>query len=378
MFRELCGDAALKNVVLVTNMWGGVPPDIGESRERELSRNFFKPALDLGAKMVRHHNTIQSAQDIIRKITAYRPIVLQIQRELVDEKKGITNTAAGEAVKRELNEQMKQHEDECKRLWEDMVQVTKEKDEETRMELDEERRRLQERMAEITKDEEGMALGYTEEKKRVEARVTKMEQEAKNEREQAEPRLANLDRRLQDATNTLTAGGARLEQEVEKERGRTEVEYKRQLADLERHLREMANAAAADRAKWERHHTKLEEKVEVMRQTLQQRTRELQGQIEEIKKNSEGLQARIKEVERGAKEEREQAEAKHQLQLVDLTRRLQDETDASAAHRARLEQEMKKLQDRVLPTTVTMPPCPAPCVRPFSARPFTIADVPKL
>jgi len=46
MFRELCGDSTLKNVILVTNMWGDVSGSVGEARERELAREFFKPVLE--------------------------------------------------------------------------------------------------------------------------------------------------------------------------------------------------------------------------------------------------------------------------------------------------------------------------------------------
>ena len=42
MFRELCGDSSLKNVILVTNMWGEVSEAVGETREQELTTNFFK------------------------------------------------------------------------------------------------------------------------------------------------------------------------------------------------------------------------------------------------------------------------------------------------------------------------------------------------
>ena len=76
MVRELCGDAALKNVVLVTNMWSEVSPDVGQNRENQLSAKFFKPVLDLGAQMVRHHHTVQSAHDIIRRMVANDPVVL--------------------------------------------------------------------------------------------------------------------------------------------------------------------------------------------------------------------------------------------------------------------------------------------------------------
>ena len=225
MFRELCGDTTLRNVVLVTNMWGEVSRDVGESRESELSSNFFKPVLDKGAQMVRHHNTAQSAHNIIRKIMMNRPVVLQIQRELVDEHKDIVDTAAGEAVNRELNEQMRRHQAELKAVQEDMMQALKEKDEETRQELEEETKKLQEQMEKIKKDSEGMASNYSAEKERMEAKMKEMEQEAR------------------------------------KERQRAEAEYNRQMADLNRRLQEAANASAADREKWQQEIQRLQDRL---------------------------------------------------------------------------------------------------------------------
>ena len=186
MFRKLCGDVAMRNVVLVTNMWGEVPSDIGEGREQELSSKFFRPALDKGARMVRHHNTVQSAHAIIQRIVQNRPAALQIQRELVDEKKDIINTAAGEAINRELNEQMRRHQAELKEVQEEMAQALRAKDEETRRELAEARKKLRERMEETAKDSEGMTSGYAAEKERVEAVVEEMELQAKRERERVE------------------------------------------------------------------------------------------------------------------------------------------------------------------------------------------------
>ena len=95
MPRELCGDHALKNVILVTNMWGDVSPDVGEAREQELVRPLFKSALDEGARLARHYNTSKSAHDIIRCVMKNQPIPLQIQCELVDEHKDLPDTAGG-------------------------------------------------------------------------------------------------------------------------------------------------------------------------------------------------------------------------------------------------------------------------------------------
>jgi hypothetical protein len=64
MFRKLCGDDTLKNVVIVTNTWSEVGQAKGEMREAELKNKFFKPALDKGAQMLRHDNTVQSAHNI--------------------------------------------------------------------------------------------------------------------------------------------------------------------------------------------------------------------------------------------------------------------------------------------------------------------------
>jgi len=219
MFRELCGDTTLKNVVLVTNMWAEVSDDVGESREDELSTNFFAPVLDKGAQMVRHHNTAQSAHDIIRMIMKNRPVVLQIQRELVDEHKDIVDTAAGEAVNKELNQQIRRHQAELKAVQEDMLRALEEKDEETRQELEDETRKLQEQMERIKADSEGMASNYSKEKERMEAKIKEMEQEAKRERQRAEAehqrQMTELNHRLQITALESRIDRVRLEGQVQ-------------------------------------------------------------------------------------------------------------------------------------------------------------------
>ena len=214
MFRDLCGEKTLKNVVLVTNKWDMVPPEVSEAHEDELSSSSFKPALEKGARMVRYHNTTQSTHDVLRVIMGKPPVALQMEQELVDEHRDIINKAIGGAINQKLNEQAKQHQDELKRLQEGMVQALKEKDEETRMELEEERERLQELVENAKKASEGMAANYAAEKERVEARAMEVEREAMEERERAKAELAELPRRLQDETSASAAYRARLEGEI--------------------------------------------------------------------------------------------------------------------------------------------------------------------
>ena len=223
MFHELCGYTVLKHVVLVTDGWDEVPLDIGEAREKELSSKFFKPALDNGVRMVRHRNTVQSARNIVWRIVEKRPVVLRIQRELVDEKKDIADTKAGKTVDRQLNKQIRRHRAELKEVRGEKKQALSEKDEETIQELEEERKKLRGRIDKITKDLEGVTENYAAEKERMEVRVKEMEQEANRERADPERkrRLADRIRRLQDEATVNLA--ERLKQEM----GRVEQEMER-------------------------------------------------------------------------------------------------------------------------------------------------------
>ena len=191
MFRKLCGDAALRSVVLVTNMWDEVSPDTGKAREYELYNNFFKLAMLKGARMFQHHNTVDTAHDIVRMIIPNPPVVLQIQRELVVENKDILNTAAGDAINKELNEQIRRHEAELEEVRAEAEQALGEEDEEARQELEEETKRLQELVEGIKRDSEGLAAEYAAEKERMEARVKEMEQEAE-EREMEQARVREM------------------------------------------------------------------------------------------------------------------------------------------------------------------------------------------
>ena len=218
MFRELCGDSSLKNVILVTNMWGEVSKDIGEAREEELTTNFFKSALDKGAQLARHHNTVQSAHDIIRYVMKNKPAPLQIQRELVDEHKDIVDTAAGEAINKELNEKIRSHKAELKAVQEDHMKALKEKDEETRKEMEEEARRLQDQMNKIKMDSEGMTSNYNEEKKRMEEVVRRMEEQARQERERADAaykqQMDGIYKRLEENANATAAEREAMQQRI--------------------------------------------------------------------------------------------------------------------------------------------------------------------
>ena len=205
MFRKLCGDRALRNVVIVTNMWGEVDVQVGEAREAELKGGnvLFKPALEEGARMARHENTVPSAERIIRLTLDRDPLPLRIQRELVDERKNITQTRAGHELNRELHTQISKYKGEIWILMGEMQQAINVRDQETRKERKAEIKRMQceiKRMqCEVEKFEnDAMRLvsDYRREKEELEARLAEAEREAGDIIAQYQEEIDRLDAAL--------------------------------------------------------------------------------------------------------------------------------------------------------------------------------------
>ena len=76
MSQKLCGGSTLENVVIVTNMWEQLDPEVGEAREVQLMKReiLFKPLLDKGARIARNMNTVTSAHNIIRFMLDNHPL----------------------------------------------------------------------------------------------------------------------------------------------------------------------------------------------------------------------------------------------------------------------------------------------------------------
>ena len=223
MFRKLCGDNTLQNVVIVTNMWGEVDPKIGNGREAELMREdiFFKPVLEKGAQMARHDNTVRSAEFIIRRILNNHPLPLRIQEELIDQYVDISDTGAGEELNREINAQIRRHNKEMRSLKEEMEQVMKDKDEETRRELEIETQRMRREIERFRHDSERLESDYRKEKEGLEERMEQMESQV---REEADRIAAQCQREIGEMENAFQANTEASERE--------KAEMRQQISEL--------------------------------------------------------------------------------------------------------------------------------------------------
>ncbi|KAH8092660.1 P-loop containing nucleoside triphosphate hydrolase protein [Cristinia sonorae] len=164
LFRKLCGDDAMRNVVIVTNMWGEVTEDIGASRERELAGNelFFKNALEKGAEMIRHDNTSKSAHRIIKRFLNGAPEVLSIQREVVDERKPVAETAAGKDLHADLEEQITKHRQEIQEVRSELEALMAQKDQAHQEEIEELSVALGDLKSQLTKAQEANRVLHEE------------------------------------------------------------------------------------------------------------------------------------------------------------------------------------------------------------------------
>ncbi|KAG7006421.1 hypothetical protein G7Y79_00014g035960 [Physcia stellaris] len=116
IFKKICGDLALTNVLLVSTRWHEVDEAEGASREQQLREKFWAYMLGHGSTMARFYGNRDSAIGIASQLVSKRSIILELQRELVEEGKTLKQTAAGSFVNDDLTELKAQHEAELKEI----------------------------------------------------------------------------------------------------------------------------------------------------------------------------------------------------------------------------------------------------------------------
>lgn len=116
IFKKVCGDTALKNVLLVTSRWNEVKQSTGADRERQLKDKFWAYMLGRGSNMSRFHGDRDSAISLISQLLCKDEVVLELQKELVDQGKRLDETVAGSYVTDNLDKLKKQYEDELASL----------------------------------------------------------------------------------------------------------------------------------------------------------------------------------------------------------------------------------------------------------------------
>ncbi|KAF7327943.1 hypothetical protein MKEN_00374500 [Mycena kentingensis (nom. inval.)] len=216
MFRELCGEDAFKNVVVITTMWDTIASEVGDKRETQLKtdQKCFKPVLDKGAQLVRHDNTVASAQAILHCVLENTPSVLRIQSEIVDEGKTLGQTAAGVEINRELAKQAKMHKAEMDELRERMEDAIRERNDEARQEVEDATRELHEKMQRVKNDAQTLTAAHQEQMEQMRKQMREAAERAENE---LRIKIQELETSMSNARNVERAN---LERQIDELRRR--------------------------------------------------------------------------------------------------------------------------------------------------------------
>ena len=128
LFRRLCGNDNLENVILTTTKWNTPPKSDELSREHELcsNREFWGLMIKNGSLVRRFENTRESARYLVEEIfhTGKDRFTPQIQQEVKQGKK-LSDTDAGAFINEALNKQAEKHQEEVKALLEEQDRARK-------------------------------------------------------------------------------------------------------------------------------------------------------------------------------------------------------------------------------------------------------------
>jgi hypothetical protein len=140
MFKKLCGDDGLGSVVLATTFWNYFPDtQQANAREQQFMEkdNLWKPLIQQGSRVFRQDQDKISATSIVRYLMdRRRPVVLDIQREMVEQELPLNSTGAGGVVSSALEEDKERFEAKIRDLEIKLAEALAKSDQSQREEIE--------------------------------------------------------------------------------------------------------------------------------------------------------------------------------------------------------------------------------------------------
>ena len=236
MFKKLCGKNYFQNVVLATTMWSdasgkiSVSADTGRAREQELieTPHFWGAMYQRGSKIHRHTGKRESAEEIIAHLIGLRlRPVLDIQHEMVDQGKKVSDTAAGMEVQRELQATKAQHVKDIEELHKNFEDAMKNRDLELADLIAKEREKSEENLRKAIEDSERLEAGLKQLRKDKDEQYEQLVEKFNYQKEAHEQALQNYKKELKK----YEAKHDKSERQLKK----MQDEYKKMLEDQEQY-----------------------------------------------------------------------------------------------------------------------------------------------
>jgi hypothetical protein len=225
MFRKLCGEDAFGSVVLATTWWDKVDLAFGEEREKELisEKAFWVGMVNRGSKVFRQNNGAVSARLIVDYlVNRKQKMKLQIQEELVTEKKTLDQTGAGLEVGAQLDARMKQFEVQLKQIREDIVGAVNAKDVALQKELDDIKNDKEKEMKKAEEERLRIHLGNEELHRQRESELAEQRIKLIEEKQEYEAKMVEKEHELAllEEKNERKLQKLQLENDLQKERAK--------------------------------------------------------------------------------------------------------------------------------------------------------------
>jgi len=290
MFKKLCGEDAYKHVVLGTTMWGNLNGpnlsyDTGVQREEELltRKDWWGLMRDRGSTVFRHDGTKDCAMKLVETMIERRkqdgPVLLNIQKEMIDDKKSLEDTAAGQEVEKELVEAKARFQEQITDLQESYDQALKDRDDQLAEVLAEQRDDLEKKLQRASDAQENLKISFEKLCHEKSAEYAQMIHELQEEKRQRAEEF--LERQAE-----LTRLEAERQKEAERhEQEKDKLEKERQEADermrelLKAQKVEDAERAKKDKENIERMQRQFEQQIDWQRKQQDQQAQALQAQM---------------------------------------------------------------------------------------------------
>jgi hypothetical protein len=323
MFQKLCGDGNLGSVVLATTHWhndeGGpaVTEKQGQERIKELidRKDFWGGMVKHGSHVLKHDGSKASALNIVSMLVDQKiKVVLDIQRQMVEEHKNLDDTDAGQALRGELIAERKRFERKLKDLEADLTDAMHANDEAWRQEILREKAEFQAQIEKSDREREALQID-----------LKKIAEEKEAQYQELLNKMAEQERAHQAERDEQTR---RMNEFQEQQRQRSEKEAK-EKQELDAKYLKLEAQRRDDDARF---------REELLRTHGENEKRMLEAQQRAAEEKYEAEQRIQKERERANRERWEAAEARAQQDAEALRR----ENTRLAERQAYLERESKK------------------------------------
>lgn len=189
LFRKMCGTQTLRNVVIATNMWSNPPKEHEDRREQQLRTEFFKEALDGGARMVRRATPgRESAHTIVRMLVGQVPLPTGLQTQIVDEGRQLADTDAGQEMEVQLLDRVNRQQREIDEARREIQDAVRRRDEESATQLAQYEREKERDIAELRRQIDSLRQGMEDERKAFRLRLQREQEEFDRQAKAAQQR----------------------------------------------------------------------------------------------------------------------------------------------------------------------------------------------